>query len=109
MIVTETRLENIANGYLDPEKLNEPFIITRTHNCLIKSKEGCWAYSFIWGKKFGRDDEIKGTLDISPSLAKKLIKIYKMGIAHQSADGQIYEMPGNPYKNNFNITRRNAS
>lgn len=109
MIVTETRLFNIANGYLDPDRLNEPFIITRTHNRLIRSKEGCWAYSFIWGKKFGRDDEIKGTLDISPALAKKLIKIYNMSVAHKNSDGQIYEMPGNPYKNSFNTCKRKAS
>ena len=105
MIVTETRLENIANGYLDPDRLSEPFIITRTHNSLIHSedgsKEGSWAYSFIWGKKFTRDNEIDKTLDITPQLAKKLIKIYEMHVAHKSIDGQIYEMPGEPFKKNF--------
>ena len=105
MVITETRLENIANGYIDPDKLTEPFIITRCHNSLLRSddgsKEGTWCYSFIWGKKFTKDDEIDKTLDITPQLAKKLIKIYEMSVAHKSIDGQIYEMPGNPYKNSF--------
>lgn len=105
MIVTETRLENIANGYLDPEKLDEPFIITRCHNSFAnsedESKEGTWSYSFIWGKKFNRNNEIDKTIDITPKLAKKLIKIYEMHVAHKLSNGQIYEMPGEPFKKNF--------
>ena len=101
MVITETRLNNIANGYIDPDKLNMPFIITRTHNKMIRSSEGSWAYSFIWGKKYNKDNEIDGMLDIEPRTAKKLIKLYNMTVAHQTEDGQIYEMSGNPYKRNF--------
>lgn len=111
MVITETRLENIANGYLDPDKLDSPFIITRTHNSLRRSTEGegCWVYSFIWGRKFNREFEIDETLEIAPRTAKKLIKIYNMTIAHQTEDGQIYEMTGNPYRDFFRNKKRRAS
>ena len=101
MVITETRLNNIANGYLDPDRLDQPFIITRVHNKMVKRKEGSWAYTFIWGSKFNKDDEIDEMIDIEPRIAKKLIDIYGMTVAHQTEDGQVYEMPGTPYRKSF--------
>lgn len=101
MVITETRLQNIANGYLSPDKLDKPFIITRVHNTLSKNKEGCWIYSFIWGRSYNRNNDIDESIDIEPNLAKKLIKIYNMSVVHECKSGQIYEKPGTPFKKNF--------
>lgn len=101
MIVTETRLENIANGYLAPERLDEPFVIIRTHERLGKIKEGCWCYTFVWGNKITRDNQIVDSLDIEPKTAKKLIKIYNMQVAKEDNGNRLYEQPANPFKKKF--------
>lgn len=109
MVVTETRLENIANGYLDPSRLQEPFIITRVHEKIKTRKEGNWVYSFVWGNKFDREYYTKNAIDLSPRTAKKLIALYKMEVAISTPDGQVYEMKGNPFKKQYRNKKQMAS
>lgn len=104
MVITETRLKNIANGYVPADKLAEPFVILRTHERMRRLDEGVWCYTFVWGNLITPDNEIVSSLDLEPKTAKKLIKLYGMEVVKQTEDGQVYEMPGCPFARKFNKT-----
>lgn len=101
MIITERRLENIAKGFLSPDKLTEPFIILRTHEKLCKKEEGMWCYTFVWGNVITNDHQIVDSIDVSPDIARKLIKIYDMKVVKKDRGGEVYEQPLSPFKKKF--------
>lgn len=107
MNITNKDINRLREGDIPYPLQNRPFVILR-QKVKMRFAEDC---IFQWTLDWSPDS--KDTVDVDRKSALDIIEANNMKMTVSNKDGQIYELPGNPfyetYKNYFKFTEQNAS
>jgi hypothetical protein len=101
MIITETKLRQVAKGSLSIDDIDTPFVVIRSSIKMPFIKEVSWEYAFVYGCDTNRNEELTQSVHIDRKTALGIIEKCRMNLAHSDKNGQVYETEGNPFKKKF--------
>lgn len=92
---TGTSIKNSVMGKALSNMLN-PFIIVRQNVTLPYTKVSFKEWTLIT-----TPDDTSGGYPLDQQTAESILNANNMILAHSDSDGEIYEMPGTPFKTGF--------
>lgn len=92
MCIKRRDINALAKGEIPFVFQNTPFIVMRQCITMILTDNKTWQYSIVTTPT-GKEEEI-----IDRETARQIIKANRMTLAHSESCGQIYELPGAPFR-----------